>query len=296
MIHHAHAPKKPNRVVILGGSGFIGRSLAADLEREGIDTLKISSAQIDLCAPSASQTLAETVRAHDTLVIASAVTPDKGRDVRAQMKNLTMGLALFDFLEKNPCEHVIYLSSDAVYDDAASFVNESTPPSPGSFYGITHFGRERMLSDALKKSNAPYLVLRPSIIYGSEDTHNSYGPNRFFRAAAASGKITLFGGGEETRDHVYIQDVCRLIRECLLRKSRGVLNLATGRSVSFWDVAQKIRVLFGDGITVETTPRANPITHRHYDITACLRSLPDFCYTSLDEGLTETFGKIRALR
>lgn len=293
LIHHAHAPKKPARVVLLGGSGFIGRSLAGDLEREGIETLALSSAQMDLCAASAPQTLAEIVRQNDTLVVASAVTPDKGRDVRAQMKNFTMGLALFDFLEKKPCEHVVYLSSDAVYDDAASLVSETTPPSPGSFYGITHFGRERMLSDALKKSGAPYLVLRPSILYGAEDTHNSYGPNRFFRAAASSGKITLFGNGEEKRDHVYIRDVCRLIRECLLRKSRGVLNVATGRSVSFWDVAGKVRALFGNGVSVETTPRANPVTHRHYDITSCLRALPDFRYTSLEVGLAATFEKLR---
>lgn len=293
MILHAHAPKKPARVVILGGSGFIGRSLAAALERDGIETLNISSAQIDLCAPSAIQTLTETVRQNDALVIASAVTPDKGRDVRAQMKNFTMGLTLFDFLEKKPCEHVVYLSSDAVYSDAASFVSEATHPSPDSFYGITHFGRERMLSDALKKSSAPYLVLRPSVIYGVEDPHNSYGPNRFFRAASVSGKITLFGNGEEKRDHVYIRDVCRLIRECLLRKSRGVLNIATGRSVSFWDVAGKVRALFSDCVSVETTPRANSVTHRHYDITSCLQALPDFHYTSLDEGLAETFKKIR---
>lgn len=296
MIRHTHAPKNPSRVVILGGTGFIGRSLASELEAQGIETLKLSSAELDLCAPTAAQTLAETVRPSDTLVVASAVTPDKGRDVRAQMKNFAMGLALFEFLEKKPCDHVVYLSSDAVYDDAASFVNESTPPSPGSFYGITHLGRERMLSDALKKSGASYLILRPSIIYGAEDTHNSYGPNRFFRSAAATSKISLFGNGEEKRDHVYIRDVCRVIRECLLRKSHGLLNIATGRSESFWDVAGKIRALFGDGVSIETSPRANPVTHRHYDIAVCLRALPEFRYASLDQGLAETFEKIRIQR
>lgn len=294
MIDHGQAPKKPKRVVVLGGSGFIGKTLAGDLSREEIDTLVLSSAQIDLCDASAEEKLGKILRKEDALVVASAVTPDKGRDARTQMKNLTMGLALCDALEKTACAQVLYLSSDAVYENAASFVNEDTPPSPGSFYGLTHLGREQMLADALKKSDVPFLILRPSAIYGADDTHNSYGPNRFFRSAA-SGKIALFGGGEEKRDHVYVRDLSRLMRECLFRKSRGLLNVATGRSVSFREVAEKIRAFFGGAVSIETSSRVNPVTHRHYDITTCLRSLPDFRYTNLEEGLAETFQKIRVL-
>ena len=292
MIQHSHAAKKPARVVITGGSGFIGKNIAAELQRRGVEALPLSSAQLDLCAAGASAALSGLLRKDDALVIASAVTPDKGRDARSQMKNFTMGLALGDALEKTPCAHVIYLSSDAVYDDRVSLVNEATLPSPGSFYGIAHFGRERLITDALKKSGTPFLILRPSIIYGAGDTHNSYGPNRFFRAAAA-GKISLFGGGQEKRDHVCIEDVCRLMAECLFRQSRGILNVATGRSVPFFEVADKIQKLFGGKVQVEPGPRSNPVTHRHYDITACLQAFPDFSYTRLDQGLADTFKKIQ---
>ncbi len=225
--------------------------------------------------------------------MASAVTPDKGRESRVQMRNFIMGQALCDFLEKSPCAHVVYLSSDAVYDDGLSLVNESSPSAPSSFYGITHLGRERMLTDTLKKTGTPLLILRPSILYGSDDTHNSYGPNRFFRSASASQKIVLFGNGEEKRDHVFIKDICRLMARCIGHQSRGILNIATGRSVSFGEIAARIQKLFGGNISIEPTPRANPITHRHFDVTKLIEAFTDFKFTPLERGLTETFKDIQ---
>ena len=281
------------KVVILGGSGFIGRNLAKHLAATGIEARPVSSDEVNLCEAKALDALAGLVKKEDTLVMASAVTPDKGRESRIQMKNFIMGQTLCDFLEKSPCSHVVYLSSDAVYDDGLSLVNESSPSSPSSFYGITHLGRERMLTDTMKKTGTPLLILRPSILYGSDDTHNSYGPNRFFRTAVASQKITLFGNGEEKRDHVFIKDVCRLVARCLEHRSRGILNVATGHSVSFGDVAAKIQKLFGGKLHIEPTPRANPVTHRHFDITRLLEAFPDFRFTPLETGLAETFKGLR---
>ena len=295
MQHHYPEAKKPSRVVLLGGSGFIGKTMAGHLTQSGIPFLSLSSADVDLCSSAAPEALSKHIEKNDALVILSAVTPDKGRDSRMQMKNLIMGQALCDFLEKKPCSHVIYFSSDAVYNDDLSLVNESSPASPSSFYGIMHFGRERMLADVLKKNGTPFLVLRPSILYGQGDTHNSYGPNRFFRTAISEQKIKLFGKGEEKRDHVFVHDVCRLLLSCLERQSHGILNVATGRSVSFMEIAMVLQKLFEGKITIETTPRANPITYRHYDIEGLLKAFPDFHFTELEAGLKETFKAMHQL-
>ena len=81
-------------------------------------------------------------------------------------------------------------------------------------------------------------MLRPTLIYGAGDPHNGYGPNRFRRQAAKGEPITLFGEGEEKRDHVAVEDVARLAVRMLMHRSTGVLNAVTGSSTSFRDIAR----------------------------------------------------------
>ena len=81
------------------------------------------------------------------------------------------------------------------------------------------------------------------LIYGAKDPHNGYGPNRFRRLAAKGEAITLFGEGEEKRDHVHIADVAALVSAALHHRSTGMLNIATGKSTSFREVAEMIVAL-----------------------------------------------------
>jgi len=145
-----------------------------------------------------------------------------------------------------------------------------------------HAARELMLKSEVK---APLAILRPSLLYGANDPHNGYGPNRFRRLAAKDEPITLFGEGEESRDHVYIEDVARLAALTVMRRSRGVLNVATGVSTSFRDIAEMVVALAKNPAPIRSTPRQNPITHRHFDITECLKAFPQFHYTPLRDGL-----------
>jgi nucleoside-diphosphate-sugar epimerase len=147
-----------------------------------------------------------------------------------------------------------------------------------------HALRERMLMHTLG-SAVPLAILRPTLVFGAGDTHNSYGANRFMRAAAAERRIQLFGEGEEQRDHVFVDDVIRLVRLVLEHRSSGVLNVVTGQSISFGDLARKVASIAGD-TTVESRPRASgPILHRHYDPGALFRAFPDFRFTPRDEAL-----------
>jgi nucleoside-diphosphate-sugar epimerase len=107
--------------------------------------------------------------------------------------------------------------------------------------------------------------------------------------AEERGKITLFGQGEEKRDHLYIEDAVGLIGLTLTHKSVGVLNLATGVSVSFMQAAQKVAELAEGKVEIECLPRNNPITHVHFDVTATLKAFPQFKFTALDEGLRKMF-------
>ncbi|MDI1270392.1 MAG: NAD(P)-dependent oxidoreductase [Polaromonas sp.] len=276
--------KKPQRVVLLGARGFIGQALKKRLDVDEISNLALTSSDIDLASADAAPKLASLITAGDAVVMLAARTPDKGRDVATLMKNLAMMQNVCVAIEKSGCSHLVYFSSDAVYDSAVSRVTESTPPSPKDLYGVMHLTREVM---ARNLKNIPLLVLRPTLVYGLGDTHNAYGPNRFLRSALKDKKIALFGGGEETRDHVHVDDVAALTIKCLMTRGTGILNIATGVSKSFREIAELVVDEFADEIEITETPRISAVTHRHYDITNLVKSFPDFRFVSGKQGFEE---------
>ncbi len=295
MIEHPEAaPVRPKRIVILGAAGFVARDLVRQLTGLGIETLPLGSAHMDLLAPESVAKLQNIVRPEDSLVITSALTPDKGKDVRTFMRNLAMIHHVCAFFEKAGCAHVIYLSSDAVYDDSSALVREATPCTGPGLYGLMHAAREQMLRFALAKPRIPLCVVRPCAIYGAADTHNSYGPNRFMRTAIKDRKITLFGNGEEQRDHVCIRDVSRFLALCLERRTEGDLNIVTGHSVSFYALAQIVIGLCPHTVELECLPRSTPIAHRHFDVSLRLKEFPAFRFAPLETGLAETFKELSA--
>jgi nucleoside-diphosphate-sugar epimerase len=276
-------------VVILGAGGFLAREFARLLAAETVPTRAIGSKEIDLTTADAADRLAAEFRPGDAVVMTAALTPDKGRDIATLMKNLRMAESVCAALGRAKPAHFLYVSSDGVYDARfSSLLDEESTCEPADLYCLMHIARERMLEQTCRAAAIPLAIVRPCAIFGPGDTHNSYGPNRFIRTARKDGKITLFGGGEEMRHHVYVTDVAEMIRLCLFHASTGVINAVTGDAVSFADIAERIATPMGGNISIAKTPRGNPITHRHFDTTALARAFPGFHATPLDAGLAKT--------
>lgn len=280
--HGTQSYEQPNRVVILGGSGFVGKTLAANLSREGVPVASFASADIDLCDSDGVTRLKQELTPDDSLVILSALTPDKGRGIDTFMRNLQMIEGVCEVFETVKPRHVLYFSSDAVYPLTVNPVREDSPAEPVDLYAAMHISREIMLKSAVADRLCIY---RPTLIYGAADTHNSYGPNRFRRQAASDGKIGIGGEGEETRDHIYVEDVAQLAALALGHRSVGLLNVATGRSIDFGALARLVAGEFETEVEVCPSPRGMPVTHRSFDVTACRKAFPDFAFTALEEGL-----------
>jgi UDP-glucose 4-epimerase len=271
------------RVVILGASGFIGRRLVTALRRDAIDLMLPSSEALNLSKPESATRLAEMLRPSDTVVMLSASPMKKGRDTAGLIRNLTIGESVCRAIATAGCAHVVYLSSDSVYPFGHEPITEADMAAPTYLYATMHAARELMFRETVKTRLA---ILRPTQIYGAGDTHNAYGPNRMLRSALAEGEIALFGEGEETRDHLYIDDLTWLLAQVVQRRSAGLLNLATGRSIAFMDLAQRIAGLLDRPIEFAVQPRVLlAITHRQFDVAALRKAFPDFAPTALDRGL-----------
>jgi UDP-glucose 4-epimerase len=272
--------KTPSRVVVIGAGGFVGSAICARLATDKVPVLALTRNELDLLKPDAAATLQRLLRADDSVVFVSALAPTRNNAML--IDNLRMAKAVCAALAAQPVGHLVYISSDAVYSDDANPVTERSCQQPSTLHGVMHLAREIMLRTTLK---LPLAILRPTLIYGAKDPHNGYGPNRFRRLAAKGEAITLFGEGEEKRDHVHVDDLAALVSAVLHHRSKGVLNIATGRSASFREVAEMVVALSPRSVEIRGTPRQNPITHRHFDITDGLKAFPEFRYVPLREGL-----------
>jgi len=283
--HLNMAPKAPSRVVVIGAGGFVGSTIRKQLEADGVTTLPLTRKELDLLADGASKKLKGLLKTTDSVVMVSSVAPAK--TVPMLMQNVKMAEAVCAAFADVEVAHLVYISSDAVYADDAHPVRETSCCDPASFHGLMHLVRERALDATAKSKHIPYLIVRPSAIYGTGDTHNSYGPNRFVRTASRERTIKLFGNGEERRDHVHIDDVVNLIARCIQKRTDGILNIASGNAVPFAEVAQIISDLHGNVVNIQGSPRQNPITHRHFDTTRLLHAFPSFQFMPLRTGLAE---------
>lgn len=280
--HTNPEPGLPARTVLIGAGGFVGQVLSEQLKAANASVVSISSKDVDLSVDGSDKALGALLQDGDAVVVLAAITPDKGRGVEPFIKNINIAANVVKALSVSNPSHVIYLSSDAVYSMDEALVNEETPAEATDLYGAMHLSRELIFKSEVK---APVAILRPTLIYGAADTHNSYGPNRLRRMARDKGKITLFGGGEETRDHIFVNDVAALIGEILSHRSKGLLNVATGQSFSYVDLAGLVAAQFDEKVEVELTERQNPITYRKFDVVALRKAFPDFAFTSIEVGL-----------
>lgn len=292
MLKHLYSEgRRPARVVVLGSGGFIGGAILGKFA-ETVPTLGLGRPSLDLLAPGAADRLALLLSPDDTLVFASAKAPC--RNLEMLRENIVMAEALCTALKNRPVGHVVYISSDAVYKDSLEALTETSCAEPSSLHGVMHLAREVALRQEFP---GPLTLVRSTLVYGLEDPHNGYGPNRFRRLAASSQDIVLFGEGEEQRDHVDVEDVAELVRLVVFHRSTGIANAVSGEVASFREVAKFIASEFAPQVPVKGSPRTGPMPHngyRAFDNSAVLRAFPGFRFKSWRDGLSRIHVRCKA--
>jgi UDP-glucose 4-epimerase len=284
MITHTYKSKtNPDRVVVLGAGGFIGGEIVNQLTAMNIPVLPLSRNNIDLLVDGADVLLLDLLNHNDVLIFVSAVAPC--RNLAMLQDNIKMVDKVCKALNKLPVAHVIYVSSDAVYKDSLMPIVESSCTEPSSLHGVMHLTREIALRECYL---GPLAIVRPTLVYGFNDPHNGYGPNQFRRLAFKGDPITLFGDGEELRDHVYVEDVAALISQIVLLRSSGIANAVSGEAVSFRELAEFVAREFSPHVLINCSLRKGSMPHggyRAFDNSSILKAFPDFNFKSWRIGL-----------
>jgi len=274
--------KRPERVVVIGARGFIGRQLVSRLAADGFSSLAPPSDDLDLRDPGSAARLAQMLRPGDAVVMLAAARHHQAGDLRTFVENIQIGQTVCAATAAAPCAHVVYFSSDAVYPDGQEFVTEQSCAQPTSLYGAMHLAREFMFRRSVGDR---LLVARPTLVYGPADPHDTYGLDSMIRSALHKRRIEIFGAGEDTRDQVLVDDVVSLTLLALLHRTCGVLNLATGVSTPRLELARVVADRFDDPVEIVRVPRRRPASRRRFATDLCRKSFPTFQWTPLPEGV-----------
>ena len=185
------------------------------------------------------------------------------------------------------CKKIIYPSSCAAYP---TYLQEqpNTPMQEDQFgnsktfdlYGLSKVAAEAML----KTLTIPAMVMRPFTIYGPGQDLDYPIPAIIQRAK--QGECSVWGSGTQTRDWIYIDDALQVFEFLLYKKESITTNLATGKAITFKEIAEIVFTLIhGVEIPVETqSDQPEGASHR-VGCTKRMESLGLYCNTSIEDGI-----------
>ncbi len=277
------------RVLILGSSGIISLSLQKYLKNKKIPFKVYGKSKINLIENKNIFKLKKIISKKDCIIFISAEAPVK--NYQMLYNNLIMSLNFCSEISYNSLNHIIYISSDAVYKDIKKPMTEKSKIEPNTLHGLMHKIRESIFKRYFKNK---LLIIRPTLIYGKEDTHNGYGPNQFLNKSINKKRIELFGKGEEKRDHVFINDVTSIIFNCIIKKGVGVINVASGKVITFYNIAKIIKKITGSNLKIKHLKRNGPMPHdgyRAFNIGLIKKNFKTLNISSVQKGIEKYYLK-----
>ena len=270
----------PNfRVLVWGAKGFIGRALVEHLTEAGASVRVLTrpggarSASLSPGVEWVENDDANQDRAFDraldgiTVVFNLAGSSGAVASNQHPLESLESNCRVqLEFLaacartRRRP--HIVFASSRLVYAAGNGFpITEDHPVAPLSMYAahklcVEHYHRIFALRDQVT-----FTICRISNPFGLDRSAPGKGYgfiNALIQRALAGQRLTLFGGGRQLRDYLYIDDLARSLRLCgeRVEARNEVLNVGFGSSLSILDAATRIqRALGGGAIDVQPWPK-----------------------------------------
>jgi UDP-glucose 4-epimerase len=284
--------EKGQKVVIVGHTGFIGRSLVKSFRNTFPRLDVLTPPRLDISHMEEAAQLAPWLTPDATLILCAAIKKQYGDTLDTYCSNQRISENLCRLIVAYPPRRIVYFSSSAVYGEERSnlAISEDTPANPSTWYGLGKIASEKLLEMTVQSTQTSLAILRPPLIYGAGDASHGYGPTGFaWSAVHDHGNITLWGEGEELREFVYIEDAAQVAVEIALSDFSGVLNLVTGASHSYQEALDTLVRLAP--LNISSRRRSKAKIDQKYDNARLRCLLPELVLTPLDQGIAQTFAE-----
>ncbi len=265
----------PHGILLIGGTGFVGRSLVARLSSvfpeiytiarggdiiEGLPNVRHYQSGLD------NAVLLKKLLPNCRVVfhLASETTPGSSilQPALEATNNLLPSLRFLECLQEYSHLSLIYISTGgAIYGDTEKKkVSENMPLSPLSYYGAGKAALEKFICAYSRQTGNTAVILRPSNFYGpGQGYKQGFGiiPT-IFNHQLLGKPLQVWGDGKTTRDYLYIDD---FVNFCLLLlakiSSEGaarIYNIGSGRGTTLIEIISMIEKITGDKISRNFQP------------------------------------------
>lgn len=159
----------------------------------------------------------------------------------------------------HPSCKFIHLSSAAVYGNPANLpISEDAAIQPLSPYGWHKYLAELVCKEFYELKKIPTCSLRIFSVYGEGLRKQLFWD--IYRKSQTTDKLELFGTGQESRDFIYIKDLCKAI-DCILKSAAfngESINVASGIETTIKEAASSFLSHYKPSATLHFNQHAKP--------------------------------------
>jgi GDP-L-fucose synthase len=305
---------KDKKVLVTGGTGFVGSHLVEELVRRGAGVrVPIHQRPLRIRDESIEKLPADLTRLEDCLKAVKGVdfvfhaagavgaaSVKAAGSMAAITTNLILTAQILQVSWSEGVDRLLLFGSSTGYPATDHPVNEKemwNGPTHPSYFGYGWMRRylERLGEFVASKSTVKIALVRPSAVYGRWDNFDPdtshVVPALIRRAVEKEDPYEVWGTGDEVRDFLHITDLARGCLSILENYATcDPLNIGYGKGVTIKEILsiilkaaghEKARVAFDD-----SKPTAIPF--RMVDISKAKEILGFEPKVSLQEGLKDT--------
>ncbi len=297
------------KVLVTGGSGFIGSNLVKNLIENGNSVTVLdnfTSGYRSNLHPFPSVHIVEgDVRDKPKVVeamrgaevvfhLAASVGNKRSIDhpITDAEINVLGTIQVLEAARKEGVRKIVTSSSAGIFGELKTIpIKEDHQVEPDSPYGCTKLCEEKLSLAYAKLYSIEAVCLRYFNVFGPNQRFDAYGnaiPIFVFRMLGNE-PILIYGDGEQTRDFVHVDDVVQAnIKAADSLGVSGAFNIASGKSVTINRLVEMITKNEINPIKIEHGPeRAGDVRHSLADISLARQRLNFTPTVDLEKGLEE---------
>lgn len=234
------------RVLVTGGSGFIGRRVLARLAAAGFEVHAVSRQpprdrpeaqwhELDLADHAAVNRLLSTLRPSHLLHLAWAATYGDYYHTPQNVLFLRDSLTLIDGFIRSGGQRVVGAGTSAEYDleVGANYSEVATPLRPNGLYGLCKKALFEVIAQYAERSGVQHAWGRVFFCYGPGEHASRLVPT-VLRELETGHRIS-FPAGMTIRDYLYVDDVADAFAALVRSTATGAFNVGSGDPISLRD-------------------------------------------------------------